>query len=116
MSDEVYCSFCRKSGQAVSRIIAGPAVFICDACVILCARILTQAPPMRGAPVGRIGTEQDCSTEMLLGLLKGQEANLRDVRDRLKLTIKTLREREVSWEKIGKALGCSRQAAWERFG
>jgi hypothetical protein len=116
MSEEVYCSFCRKSGQSVSRIIAGPAVFICDTCVILCARILTQAPPMRGAPVGRIDMERDCSTEMLLGLLKGQEANLRDVRERLKLTIQTLRDRDVSWEKIGKALGCSRQAAWERFG
>jgi hypothetical protein len=116
MSERFYCSFCRKSDQAVSRLIAGPAVFICDTCVILCARILTQSPPTRGAPVGRIDMERDCSTEMMLSLLKGQEANLRDVRDRLKLTIQTLRERKVSWETIGKALGCSRQAAWERFG
>jgi AhpD family alkylhydroperoxidase len=27
-----------------------------------------------------------------------------------------LRKRGVSWEKIGQALGVSRQAAWERFG
>jgi ATP-dependent Clp protease ATP-binding subunit ClpX len=26
-----------------------------------------------------------------------------------------LRKREVSWAKIGEALGMSRQAAWERF-
>ena len=27
-----------------------------------------------------------------------------------------LRKRDVSWQKIGEALGVSRQAAWERFG
>jgi biotin operon repressor len=27
-----------------------------------------------------------------------------------------LRERAVSWEKIGEALAVSRQAAWKRFG
>jgi len=27
-----------------------------------------------------------------------------------------LREREVSWEMIGRALAVSRQAAWKRFG
>jgi ATP-dependent Clp protease ATP-binding subunit ClpX len=29
--------------------------------------------------------------------------------------VDTLRKREVAWSEIGKALGISRQAAWERF-
>jgi ATP-dependent Clp protease ATP-binding subunit ClpX len=113
MSHTNYCSFCRKPESAVSRLVAGPAVYICDACVVHCARILVQCPQ---GSAGRLDLEHNCSTDALLGLLKGQDATLQDVRERLKLTITTLRQREVSWEKIGKALGCSRQAAWERFG
>ena len=33
----------------------------------------------------------------------------------LQAMIGELRQRKVSWEAIGKALGISRQAAWERF-
>jgi ATP-dependent Clp protease ATP-binding subunit ClpX len=113
MSRTLYCSFCRKPENQVSRLVAGPAVFICDACVVHCARILCQCPP---GSAGRLDPEQDASTETLLGLLKGQDATLEDVRTRLQATVATLRTREVSWEKIGKALGCSRQAAWDRFG
>jgi ClpX C4-type zinc finger len=116
MSQTVYCSFCRKPDSAVSRLIAGPAVFICDSCVVLCARILAQCPAGGGKPAARIDPNQGASTATLLDLLKGQEATLQEVRDRLKNTIEELRHRDVSWEKIGKALGCSRQAAWERFG
>jgi hypothetical protein len=116
VSQTLYCSFCRKSDHAVARLIEGPGVYICDSCIILCARALAQSPPRTSGAAARIDCQQDCSTETLLGLLKGQEATLVDVRGRLKTTIETLRQRDVSWEKIGKALGCSRQAAWERFG
>jgi epoxyqueuosine reductase QueG len=30
------CSFCGKSQHEVRRLVAGPAVFICDACVKVC--------------------------------------------------------------------------------
>jgi ATP-dependent Clp protease ATP-binding subunit ClpX len=36
----LYCSFCSKSQHEVKRLIAGPAVFICDECVKLCAEIV----------------------------------------------------------------------------
>jgi ClpX C4-type zinc finger len=113
MTRTLYCSFCRKAENQVSRLVAGPAVFICDACVVHCARILCQCP---AGSAGRLDPDQDASTDTLLGLLKGQDATLQDVRERLTHTVATLRTREVSWEKIGKALGCSRQAAWDRFG
>jgi ATP-dependent Clp protease ATP-binding subunit ClpX len=116
MSTTLHCSFCRKPDSAVSRLIAGPGVYICDACIILCARALTQAAPRAGGAAGRIECGQDCSTDTLLNQLKGQDATLKDVRERLLANVQTLRARDVSWEKIGKALGCSRQAAWERFG
>src|SRR5882724_10125331 len=34
------CSFCGKSHSEVKKLIAGPGVYICDNCVILCKSVL----------------------------------------------------------------------------
>ncbi len=39
-SDLLKCSFCGHSQKQVRKLIAGPAVYICDECVLLCAEIL----------------------------------------------------------------------------
>ena len=39
---ELYCSFCGKSQHEVRKLIAGPAVFVCDECVELCNDILRE--------------------------------------------------------------------------
>ncbi|QQG46702.1 MAG: ATP-dependent Clp protease ATP-binding subunit ClpX [Candidatus Azosocius agrarius] len=36
----LYCSFCGKSQHEVKKLIAGPAVFICDECVTFCNDIM----------------------------------------------------------------------------
>ncbi len=36
----LYCSFCGKSQHDVKKLIAGPTVFICDECVLLCMDII----------------------------------------------------------------------------
>jgi ATP-dependent Clp protease ATP-binding subunit ClpX len=36
------CSFCSKSEKEVNKLIAGPAVFICDECVDVCNQILSK--------------------------------------------------------------------------
>ncbi len=36
----VKCSFCGKSQEAVNRIVAGPGVYICDECVSVCKNII----------------------------------------------------------------------------
>jgi len=36
------CSFCGKSAEYAKRIIAGPGVYICDECVKVCERILSE--------------------------------------------------------------------------
>ena len=36
----VKCSFCGKSQEAVNRIVAGPGVYICDECVGVCKNII----------------------------------------------------------------------------
>ena len=34
------CSFCKKTQDDVRKLIAGPAVFICDECVLVCVDII----------------------------------------------------------------------------
>ena len=34
------CSFCGKSHSEVRKLIAGPGVYICDNCVVLCKQVL----------------------------------------------------------------------------
>ena len=51
----LHCSFCGKNQDEVEKLIAGPAVFICNECVTLCADILHDegTPPAlrpRGTP------------------------------------------------------------------
>ena len=41
---EVHCSFCGKTQEMVNKLIAGPAVFICDECVQLCEEMIDNDP------------------------------------------------------------------------
>ncbi len=38
--DNLFCSFCGKNQREVKKLIAGPAVYICDECIQLCAEII----------------------------------------------------------------------------
>ena len=40
----LFCSFCGKSQHEVSKLIAGPSVYICNECVELCNDIIRQEP------------------------------------------------------------------------
>lgn len=39
------CSFCGKLPTQVSKLIAGPGIYICDECVIVCGEILAKELP-----------------------------------------------------------------------
>ncbi len=41
-NDNLFCSFCGKSQQEVTKLIAGPAVYICDECIQLCSEIIEE--------------------------------------------------------------------------
>jgi len=49
--------------------------------------------------------------EVISGITEGTAMLDRQLRD----SVAQARKQGVSWEQIGKALGVSRQAAWERF-
>lgn len=49
------CSFCGKSAAEVAKLVAGPKVFICDACVAEASRIMSdpsigESVPAQPAP------------------------------------------------------------------
>ncbi len=102
------CSFCGKTDKEVARLLAGPFVHICDGCIGACNKVLEATP-------GTFAGWDKMTDEQLLDGLKTAEATVEATRAVLQAMIEELRQRKVSWEAIGKALGMSRQAAWERF-
>ncbi|MFW6333283.1 MAG: ATP-dependent Clp protease ATP-binding subunit ClpX [Thermodesulfobacteriota bacterium] len=41
-NDNLFCSFCGKNQNEVKKLIAGPAVYICDECIQLCSEIIEE--------------------------------------------------------------------------
>jgi ATP-dependent protease Clp ATPase subunit len=102
------CSFCGKGADQVQKLIAGRRVYICEACVQTCNKILDALP-------AAFAGWESMSDAQLLDALKPCAATVEAVRAVLQQQVEELRARQVSWDAIGKALGISRQAAWERF-
>ena len=116
----MYCSFCGKSQHEVKKLIAGPAVFICDACTGLCKKIVeapSEADAKASAPEAKpdFTKPEQMTTDRLLALLASAETTFERVGEQVQHQVDVLRDREVSWADIGKALSVSRQAAWRRF-
>lgn len=109
-SKPMFCSFCGKDSKSVKALIAGPTVFICDECVGLCNKILSG----QGDEVPRVDWNK-LPDDRLLKNLEHSSAIIEASSDFLHRHVETLRKRGVKWAAIGKALGISRQAAWERF-
>jgi hypothetical protein len=107
-----FCSFCRKSDRQVERLLGGPGVYICGECVEKSVKILK---PHQGKTVRDPAGWDSYTDSQLLKSLAPTEQTLEAVRRDLRTRVDTLRNRGVSWETIGNALGVSRQAAWERF-
>jgi hypothetical protein len=107
------CSFCTKSADQVGTLVAGAGVFICDECVELCALVIADKPTTGPAP--RVPLWDQIDDRALLDHLPRIEAVRDQVDDDLRDWVAEARRRDVSWERIGDALGMKRQSAWERF-
>ena len=115
-ADPLHCSFCLKSQYEVQKLIAGPGqIFICDECVGLCDDIIAGRPPEMDQAYKDKFNIANIPSEVLLARLKPIERTLQGMGNQLQTVVEALRKREVSWARIGEALGVSRQSAWERF-
>ncbi|KAA2262182.1 hypothetical protein F0L68_12860 [Solihabitans fulvus] len=109
----LHCSFCAKPESEVDKMIAGPGVYICDGCVRLCESILAQRQESKEKP--EIPVSESMTDEQILELLPRIASVSAQVDGSLQNWVDRLRERGVSWARIGEALGVARQSAWEKF-
>jgi len=61
------CSFCGKSHSEVRKLIAGPGVYICDSCVLLCKSVLDKelnADAKRGQTMLKVPKPADIKAEL----------------------------------------------------
>jgi ATP-dependent Clp protease ATP-binding subunit ClpX len=53
-NDNLFCSFCGKNQSEVRKLIAGPAVYICDECIQLCSEIIEEESEKEAKDADRI--------------------------------------------------------------
>jgi hypothetical protein len=123
--EALLCSFCTKSQLDVVKLVAGPGVFICDECIDLCSQIIAEEAKRKASSAGDVtgSTEVPPALKVWTGLsdddllreMVRAHAAHQNVDRAVKRHVVALRERGISWARIGEALGMTRQSAWERF-
>ena len=109
--DSLRCSFCGKDREDVSKLIAGPGVYICNHCVDLCNEIIVEE-----VGKGAMAFEpRDETVEQALQRTAALYRSREQVDREVTASVRQLRQRGVTWTRIGEALGMTRQSAWERF-
>jgi hypothetical protein len=109
------CSFCTKDKDAVAKLIAGPGVYICDECVGLCDLILADEKGKAHRRAPDFGSWNEHPDDEMLASLARIQAAVSQADAAVHDHVAVLRDRGISWTRIGEALGVSKQAAWERF-
>ncbi|HTU72011.1 MAG TPA: ClpX C4-type zinc finger protein [Trebonia sp.] len=113
---QVRCSFCAKPSAEVEKVIAGPGVYICNECVGLCGDILEVERQQPSGPGTQLSSWDETMTdEQILDLLPRIAAVGAQTEASLQRLVTILRDRRVTWARIGSALQITRQSAWERF-
>jgi hypothetical protein len=126
-AEALRCSFCTKSQFDVVKLVAGPGVFICNDCIDLCNQIIDEEVKLSGGPAAAAARSSQGETppaikawdglsddELLAEMVRAHAAH-ENVDRAVKRHVAVLRERGLSWARIGEALGMTRQSAWERF-
>lgn len=121
------CSFCNKNQFDVLKLVAGPGVYICNECVDLSGQIIADEIKAKGSRTAKsspstksqdpptIKAWESLSDEALLTEMVRAHAAHQNVDRAVAHHVAELRNRGVSWARIGEALGMARQSAWERF-
>jgi hypothetical protein len=106
------CSFCGTIGTTDTKFAGGMGALMCLDCLNRYHDIFSSTEEL--AAIQRPPWESMSDSE-LLGQLPLIAASATHVQRFLADWVGLIRERGISWTAIGKALGISRQAAWERF-
>ncbi len=106
------CSFCGEPWSQERRFAGGFGAQICVECIHRFAEMLSSEESYRRA---HRPPWDEMTDEELLGTLPRIVGTSEQVDRFLHDWVHLIRERGISWQHIGLALGVSRQAAWERF-
>jgi hypothetical protein len=106
------CSFCMKPDTQVDKLVAGPAVFVCNECVDLCCQVIAANPESDLRPLPWQSAD---SLDHVLSILPNANAAHAQAESSLAGWVGRARELGATWAQIGDALGITRQSAWERF-
>jgi ClpX C4-type zinc finger len=110
------CSFCGKADNQVTRIVAGPGVFICNECVDLCATIISDDPGTTSEDsVRRRRKYLDRPVHEILAMLPALRDSAARADAELARWVRRLRERGTDWPAIAGALDMSVETARQRF-
>lgn len=113
LAGPLLCSFCARSAGTSGPLVSGPGVAICRDCAEASVKLFDGNGGNDGTPGEGPWTRM--SDDELLAHLPEIAAVASQVEERLGAWVGTARERNVSWARIGAALGMTRQSAWERF-
>ena len=106
------CSFCGTQGGEDTRMAGGLGAMICMECLTFYYESFSQSETTKSIASPPWAQMTDAELLSKLPLIAGTSTQV----DRfLREWVKMIRERNISYAEIGKALGVSRQAAWERF-
>jgi hypothetical protein len=113
---QLCCSFCAKPSPDVEKVIAGPGVYICNECIGRCNDILRSEQQQPLESDTRLSAwEEGMADEQILDQLPRIASVGAQTEASLRRLVTILRDRKVTWARIGAALGITRQSAWERF-
>ena len=107
------CSFCGKRGTDDTRYAGGLGALMCTDCLESFSAKFAAPENAHQQVIG--WSDEDLSDAEMLARLPLIAATATQVDRYLRLWVGRIRERHISYAEIGKALGVSRQAAWERF-
>ena len=63
-NDNLFCSFCGKNQKEVTKLIAGPAVYICDECIQLCSEIIEEETEKESAEMESLLIPKEIKTRL----------------------------------------------------
>ena len=82
--DAPLCSFCGKSFKESKKLIAGPGVYICDSCIVICKKILDKELGVKTCGGEVTAKEIKQRIALLRKLRAGEEISENDYNARLK--------------------------------
>lgn len=110
----VMCSYCLRAREQTGPLVSSPIAAICQDCAQKALELFAEAPSSENYSATAPPWGHLSDRDVLARLPEIASAGAQ-VERHLQAWVGAARERNISWAKIGQALGMTRQSAWERF-